>query len=157
MPGTYYPEPSPLQINIHGTGRCSTCYQRRKGNTNPVTHPSIYKSDLMARLASAMVAQDLWEWANTLWFESRLWEGSHPQCYLGGREPEIRYPRNLKKKQILPFCQNNMTIKWLLVAFFYAHWSMPCFTIIRNASFCCRWEQIQRPTARQHTKSEKPG
>jgi hypothetical protein len=32
---------------------------------------------------------------------------------------------------------------------------VPCSAIIRGASFCSRWEQIQRPTARHYTYRER--
>lgn len=41
------------------------------------------------------------------------------------------------------------------MAFCYAHRSLPCSVIIREASSCLRREQIQRPSARQCAESER--
>lgn len=37
--------------------------------------------------------------------------------------------------------------------FFYAHTSVPCSDIIREASFCSSWKQVQRTIARQYTEN----
>jgi hypothetical protein len=43
------------------------------------------------------------------------------------------------------------------MTFCYAHRSVPRSAVISDTSSCSRWEQIQRPTARQHAESERPG
>lgn len=35
--------------------------------------------------------------------------------------------------------------------------SVPCSTIIIESSFCSRWQQKQRPTARHWAENERPG
>jgi hypothetical protein len=48
-----------------------------------------------------------------------------------------------------------MAIKWLLTACCYTHRSVPCSAIIREASSCSRWQQIQRCIARLYAESER--
>jgi hypothetical protein len=40
--------------------------------------------------------------------------------------------------------------------FCFVHSSLPYSTIIREAIYCKRWEQLQRPRARHYTESESP-
>ena len=49
----------------------------------------------------------------------------------------------------------NVAIKYLPVSFCSTHRSVPCSAIIREASSCSSWEQIQRATARQCAESEE--
>lgn len=43
-------------------------------------------------------------------------------------------------------CYRNISIKWLLMTFCCIPRSVPCSAIIKEASFCSRWELIQKPT-----------
>lgn len=45
-------------------------------------------------------------------------------------------------------------IIWFLIRFCYTHKSAPCSTHIREASFCRKWESMQRPTTGQCAESE---
>ena len=48
----------------------------------------------------------------------------------------------------------NVPSKRLLMIFYYIHRSVFCSSIIREASSCSKWEQVQRPKARQYAESE---
>ena len=54
-------QPSLLWTSIHGTRRYSAHHQRRKVNTNSVTNPSMYRSDLFTRYENAVMEQSSWE------------------------------------------------------------------------------------------------
>lgn len=49
-----------------------------------------------------------------------------------------------------------MAVKWLLMTFCYTYRSVSCSAIIREASSCSRWEQIQRSTTGLCSESERP-
>lgn len=129
---------------IHNMGRYSSWYPRRKVNTNPATN-----SSTMAFCLQNTLVQQLVGVANQYltWVKPHLMRWSLYQMLLGW--PRSWDQTNQEPNQILLFCWRKVAIKWLLMTFCYTHRPVPCSAIIREASCCSRWEQIQRPTAGQ--------
>lgn len=95
-------EPSSLLTSIHGIGRYSASYWRRKLNTSPATNPPILNGDL-PECAGLIVAQAS---GSNIWLDLRrtAWDGAHSQHCWSGQELETRETKDLGQNQILVLC-----------------------------------------------------
>lgn len=98
------------------------CRQKACKNTQPI-------SDFIEGLL-----QEMKSIPNTAWLTKNM-TLDNPRIY-------VKYYYSLKSKT-----EKNIAIEWLQMTLCYTHRSVPSLAIIREASFCCRWEQIQRPMA----------
>lgn len=80
-----------------------------------------------------------------------LWHVLCPQSHISTHM--LAHHKHTTIEKILFF----IAIKWLLMAFWYTHRSVPCSAINREASSWSRWKQIQRTTGRQYSESRELG
>lgn len=83
-------EPLPILPGVHGTQRCSTCYQRSKVNTSPVTNLAVYSGDLFPWCTATAEAQTLWEQPTTIFLVKACSSGWNPWLTL--RCLRLRWP-----------------------------------------------------------------